>query len=117
MKITKIETIHLQRAISVHAGAVSWLWLRIHTDEGLVGLRETYPAGQAAEAVVLHSLSDVLPGRDPRQIDRLWADMLLKVGWHGWAGSEILAISAIDIALWDLLGKITPSNLDTALLE
>jgi galactonate dehydratase len=107
LKITKIETIHLQRAITVHAGAVSWLWVRIHTDDGLVGLGETYPAGQAAEAVVLHTLPDVLLGRDPRQIDRLWSDMLLKVGWHGWAGSEIRAISAIDIALWDLLGKIT----------
>lgn len=107
MKITKIETIRLTRGITVHAGAVSWLWVRIHTDEGLAGLGETYPAAEAAEAVVAHSLSKVLLGRDPRQIDRLWADMLLTVGYHGWAGAEIRAISAIDIALWDLLGKIT----------
>jgi len=33
--------------------------------------------------------------------------MLLKVGYHGWAGSEMRAISAVDIALWDLLGKYT----------
>ncbi len=107
MKINKIETIHLKRAITVHAGAVSWLWLRIHTDEGLVGLGETYPAAEAAQAVVMHSLAKILLGRDPRQIDRLWADMLVTVGYHGWAGSEIRAISAVDIALWDLLGKIT----------
>ena len=104
MKITKIETIHLQHGITVHAGAVSWLWVRIHTDEGLVGLGETYPAGQSAEAVILHSLSDVLLGRDCHRLERLWADMLRKVGW---AGSEMRAISAIDIALWDLLGKKT----------
>lgn len=107
MKITKIETIRLARGITVHAGSVSWLWVRIHTDAGLVGLGETYPAAEAAEAVVAHSLSQVLLGRDPRQIDRLWADMLLKVGYHGWAGAEIRAISAVDIALWDLLGKMT----------
>ncbi|MFN8008749.1 MAG: mandelate racemase/muconate lactonizing enzyme family protein [Terriglobia bacterium] len=107
MKITKIETIHWQRAITVHAGAVSWLWVRIHTDEGWIGLGETYPAGHSAESVVLHALADVLLGRDPLEIDRLWADMLLKVGWYGWAGSEIRAISAIDIALWDLFGKKT----------
>jgi len=107
MKITKIETIRLAQGIRVHAGAVSWLWVRIHTDEDVVGLGETYPAADAAEAVVRNLLAEVLLGRDPGQIDRLWADMLLKVGYHGWAGSEMRAISAIDIALWDLLGKVT----------
>jgi len=107
MKITKIETINFTRGIHVHAGAVSWLWVRIHTDDGLIGLGETYPAAEAAEAIVRKLLAEVLLGRDPRQIDRLWADMLLKVGYHGWAGSEMRAISAVDIALWDLLGKYT----------
>jgi galactonate dehydratase len=107
MKITKLETINFTQGIQVHAGAVSWLWVRIHTDEGLVGLGETYPAAEAAEAVIRKLLAEVLLGRDARQIDRLWADMLLKVGYHGWAGSEMRAISAVDIALWDLLGKFT----------
>jgi L-alanine-DL-glutamate epimerase-like enolase superfamily enzyme len=49
----------------------------------------------------------VLLGRDPREIDKLWADMFLAVSYHGWAGAELRAISAIDIALWDLLGKHT----------
>jgi galactonate dehydratase len=106
MKITKIETINFTQGIQVHAGAVSWLWVRVHTDDGLVGLGETYPAAEAAEAVIRKSLAEVLLGRDPRQIDRLWADMLLKVGYHGWAGAEMRAISAVDIALWDILGKL-----------
>ncbi|MEW5978615.1 MAG: mandelate racemase/muconate lactonizing enzyme family protein [Acidobacteriota bacterium] len=107
MKITHIETLHFTRGITVHAGAVSWLWVRIHTDSGLVGLGETYPAAESVHAVLEHNLAPVLLGRDPRQIDRLWADMLLAVGYHGWAGSEMRAISAVDIALWDLLGKIS----------
>jgi len=107
LKIKRIETIRFDRGITIHAGAVNWLWVRIHTDTGVVGLGETYPAAESAEAVLVHSLSKVLLGRDPRQIDRLWADMLLAVGYHGWAGAEMRAISAVDIALWDLIGKAT----------
>jgi L-alanine-DL-glutamate epimerase-like enolase superfamily enzyme len=105
MRITKIETINYTQSITIHAGKISWLWVRIHTDNGLIGLGETYPAADAAEAVLYESLAPVLLGRDPREIDRLWADMFLAVSYHGWAGAEIRAISAVDIALWDLLGK------------
>ena len=107
MRITKIETINFTRSITIHAGKISWLWVRVHTDEGWIGLGETYPAADAAEAVLLGSLAPVLLGRDPREIERLWADMFLAVSYHGWAGAELRAISAVDIALWDLLGKAT----------
>ncbi len=106
MKITKIETIHFTRGIEVHAGSIGWLWVRLHTDQGLIGLGETYPAAEAAEAVLKRSLAPVLLGRDPREIERLWSDMMLAVSYHGWAGAEMRAISAVDIALWDLLGKM-----------
>ena len=43
MKITRIETIELQESTEVHTGKVSWLWVRIATDDGLTGLGETYP--------------------------------------------------------------------------
>src|SRR5450432_308323 len=105
MRITAIETIHLRRGITVHAGPIQWLWVRIHTDSGLVGLGETYPHPEAEKAVVHRSLAPVLLGRDPSQIDRLWADMLQAVSFSGWAGAEMRAISAVDIALWDLAGK------------
>jgi L-alanine-DL-glutamate epimerase-like enolase superfamily enzyme len=106
MRITAVETIHLQRGITVHAGPIRWLWVRIHTDSGLVGLGETYPHPEAEKAVVHRSLAPVLLGRDPSQIDRLWADMLQAVSFSGWAGAEMRAISAVDIALWDLAGKV-----------
>ncbi|MBL8218143.1 MAG: hypothetical protein JNL62_02885, partial [Bryobacterales bacterium] len=60
MKITAIETIHLSRGITVHAGPVQWLWVRIHTDEGLIGLGETYPDPLSEKAVVLGRLAPVL---------------------------------------------------------
>lgn len=41
MKITRIETVELRQGTLVHAGAIGWLWVRIFTDEGLMGLGET----------------------------------------------------------------------------
>ena len=105
MKITAVETIHLSRGITVHAGPIQWLWVRIHTDSGLVGLGESYPNAEAEKAVVHSKLAPVLLGRDPSCIDRLWADMFAAVNYSGWAGAEMRALSALDIALWDLAGK------------
>lgn len=105
MKITAVETIYVPRGVTVHVGAIQYLWVRIHTDEGLIGLGETYPNAEAEAAVVHLRLAPVLLGRDPGVIDRLWADMFLAVSYAGWAGAEMRALSAVDIALWDLLGK------------
>ncbi len=105
MKITCIETVRLRRGLTVHAGAIGWLWVRIHTDEGLIGLGETYPSPAAEQAVILERLAPILIGRDPLAIERLWSDLFQAVSYSGWAGAEMRAISAIDIALWDLLGQ------------
>ena len=105
MKITAVESIYLSRGITVHAGPIQWLWVRIHTDAGLVGLGETYPWPEAEAAVVRRSLAPVLLGRDPSSIDQLWADMFRTINYSGWAGAEMRAISAVDMALWDLAGK------------
>jgi galactonate dehydratase len=107
MKITAVETIYLPRGITVHAGAITYLWVRIHTDEGLIGLGESYPNAEAEAAIVHSRLAAVLLGKDPSAIDRIWADMFLAVSYSGWGGTEMRAISAVDIALWDLLGKAT----------
>ncbi len=105
MRITAIETLHLGRGITVHAGPIQWLWVRIHTDEGLHGLGETYPFPDTEKAVIHKVLAPLLLGRDSSQIDLLWADMLSALSYSGWAGAEMRAISAIDVALWDLAGK------------
>src|SRR5712691_6568110 len=105
MKITAIETLHLSRGITVHAGPIQWLWVLVHTDAGLTGLGETYPHPEAEKANIHRSLAPVLVGRNPLEIDRLWADMFQAISYSGWAGAEMRAISAVDIALWDLAGK------------
>jgi L-alanine-DL-glutamate epimerase-like enolase superfamily enzyme len=106
LKITEVEIIHFRSDMTIHFGVIQYLWVRIHTDEGLVGLGETFPYAEAESAVIRHSLAPVLLGRNPLEVDRLWADMFLSISYSGWAGAEMRAISAIDIALWDLAGKI-----------
>ena len=91
MKITAVETIYLPRGVTVHVGAITYLWVRIHTDEGLIGLGESYPNAEAEAAIVHSRLAAVLLGQDPSAIDRLWADMFLAVSYSGWAGAEMRA--------------------------
>ena len=105
MQIKAVETLYLSKGITVHAGPIQWLWVRVHTDAGIVGLGETYPLPEASAAVIRDALSRVLLGRDPLATDRLWADMFSAVSYPGWAGAEMRAISAVDMALWDIKGK------------
>lgn len=105
MKITMIETIELLQSAAIHQGMISWLWVRIHTDEGYVGLGETFPSSASEKPVILNDLSPLLLGRDATDIEALWHDLFVSVQYRGWAGAEIRAISAVDVALWDLLGK------------
>jgi len=106
VKITKIEAISCENVTKVHAGGIGWLWVRIHTDNGLYGVGETFPAPEAEKAVIVRDYAPILLGRDPRDIERIWLDLFTHVQYRGWAGAEIRALSAVDIALWDLLGKV-----------
>src|SRR5579863_4477511 len=105
MKITKVETITYPNVTQVHAGRIGWTWVRIHTDTGMHGLGETFPAPDSEKAVILSNYAPVLLGRDPRDIERLWLDLFTQVQFRGVGGAEMRALSAIDVALWDLLGK------------
>jgi L-alanine-DL-glutamate epimerase-like enolase superfamily enzyme len=78
--------------------------VKIDTDAGLSGIGETYPRNPA-EAAVVHSVASTLIGRDPRDIERIWADLYRTFDFQIAGGAEIRALSAIDLALWDLLGK------------
>jgi galactonate dehydratase len=106
MRITRVETITLSQSTQVHAGRVGWLWVRIHTDGGTYGTGETFPASASERAVILADFAPSLLGRDPRDIERIWSDLFLQVQYRGWAGAEIRALSAIDVALYDLAGKL-----------
>lgn len=99
MKITKLRT------FIVDGGMTNWVFVKIYTDEGLVGLGEgtiTSKAQTVATAIQEHER--FLVGKDPRQIELLWQAMYR---YPRWRGGPVLnsAISAVEIALWDILGK------------
>lgn len=116
MKITRIETIWFEalphtvweKDHSASRQALpNNLWVRIYTDEGLVGLGETYYLPRAVSAIIHDVFAKLLINRDPRDIENHWNNLFSLVNFCGFAGAEMRAISAIDIALWDLAGQYT----------
>ena len=98
MKITRIETITVKEFFHV-------CWVRIHTDAGHIGLGETWYIPRAVEAVIHDVYSPHLIGQNPIDRERLWAKMFGIAEGFGYAGTEFRALSAIDIALWDIAGQ------------
>ena len=115
MKITDIETIvlRLPEVKAIGDGCQSILLVRVRTDEGITGIGEvhTNPTVSKAiiEAPVCHvasrGLKEVLLGENPLEIGRLWDKMYAATQTYGRRGAVMHAISGIDIALWDILGK------------
>ncbi len=116
MKITKIETIWFefipnaewQRQYPTSRQALpNNLWVRIYTDDGLIGLGETYYIPQAISAIIHKVYATLLLGRSAFDIENHWANMFALVNFCGFAGAEMRALSAVDMALWDILGQYT----------
>ncbi|MEO6299166.1 MAG: mandelate racemase/muconate lactonizing enzyme family protein [Paracoccaceae bacterium] len=99
MKITALETIRITERPNL-------IWLQVHTDEGLVGLGETFFGAAAVEGHVHEYIAPRVIGHDPLEIDRLAADLVGYLGFRS-SGAEMRGNSAFDIALWDLFGKST----------
>jgi len=84
----------------------SWVWLRVHTDAGITGLGEPYLEGHPDAVIAeVERLGRTLVGRDPRRIEENWR-VMYEAG-TGYRGGPVTmsAISGVDIALWDILGK------------
>lgn len=96
MVITRIETLHLRPR---------WLVVRVHTDAGFAGLGEATLEGRClAVEATLHEMGRWLIGQDPRRIEHIWQH-LFRGGFY--RGGPVLnsALSGVDQALWDILGK------------
>jgi galactonate dehydratase len=102
MKITSVETIRCAEFANI-------VWVRLHTDEGLVGLGETMRNPEAVDTYLHETAAPYLLGKDPRRIELHHDALMHRVGNHfnGFPtrSIEIRGNSAVDIALWDLLGK------------
>ena len=99
MRITSIETLRTEEFANV-------LWVRLHTDAGLVGLGETFYGAGAVAAHIHDTLAPRLLGRDPLRIEAIHRDMVNLPMAQSSTGAEYRAASAVDIALWDLFGKL-----------
>jgi L-alanine-DL-glutamate epimerase-like enolase superfamily enzyme len=114
VKITKIETIWFEALPdaewrktkpTARQALPNNLWVRIYTDDGLVGLGETYYLPRAVAAVIHEAFAPLLLERDPLNLENHWNNMFALVNFCGFAGAEMRALSALDIALWDLAGQ------------
>ena len=99
MKIAKIETVHVAEFANI-------LFVRIHTDSGLIGLGETYYTPDATRAFVHEVCAPMLIGQDARDVETHWRRLYDATHVYGNRGNEMRAISAVDVALWDLLGQV-----------
>ena len=99
MKITALETIRI-------AERPNLIWMQVHTDQGLIGMGETFFGASTVEAHVHDTIAPRVIGRDPLEIDKLSADLVGYLGFRS-SGAEVRGNSAFDIALWDIFGKAT----------
>lgn len=79
--------------------------LRVHTDDGLIGCGETYYTPHAIAALVHDWMAQRLLGDDPLAVERHWRFLYERCSSFGQPGAEMRALSAIDVALWDILGQ------------
>ena len=109
MKITKIEAVRFRRDLKIDGGAVPWMWVRLHTNTGIVGVGETYPFTEGQVGILKdleeRSWMGKILGRDPRDIESTWRDVFQQIAFNGWGGSDMRILTAINIAQWDILGQ------------
>lgn len=99
MKVTAIETLRFNQHSNL-------LIARVETDDGLAGLGETYFDAEVVEAYVHQVAAPLILGQDASRISWLTDRLVPYLGYQG-AGAETRGISALNIALWDLLGRAT----------
>ncbi|MGH3631891.1 MAG: mandelate racemase/muconate lactonizing enzyme family protein, partial [Sciscionella sp.] len=117
MKITSVRAVPLGSPLAeplrwgaMEVGIKGGIVVLVDTDEGVTGIGE---AGFSAEyfptvgPIINEQLAPMLIGQNPTMIAELWQQMLEATHMWGRRGVETYAISGIDIALWDLLGKLS----------
>ena len=117
MRITDIESIVLQHDMEEELGFSQGYYnkrtahlVKVHTDEGILGIGETFGPGNFALAnreILKHVIKPLVVGRNPLDIGVIWHDIYNAVRDHGQKGMPICCLSGLDIALWDILGKAT----------
>lgn len=97
VKITRVETLECPTYPNL-------IWVQLHTDDGLVGLGETFFGPATVAAYVHETVAPYLLGQDPRAVEKHHATLASGM-MHRSVGAEARGQSAVDIALWDLYGQ------------
>ncbi|MGH7854122.1 MAG: mandelate racemase/muconate lactonizing enzyme family protein [Candidatus Binatia bacterium] len=116
MKITDVKTIRLRATIPAQGQVFSrsgvrntrsTTLVRVETDEGISGIGSCSGNGELIEVIVGRILKPLLVGMDPTEIDEIWDTAYVRGGHKefGTRGIGVVALSGIDVALWDILGK------------
>jgi L-alanine-DL-glutamate epimerase-like enolase superfamily enzyme len=115
MKITQVEAIHLRLSdVNERAdGSQDTLVVKVHTDAGITGVGEVDSSPVVAKAIIeapishkiCRGLAECVIGQDPFEIDRLIQRMYEGTIFFGRQGAVIQAMSGVEIALWDIVGK------------
>lgn len=100
IKVTAIETVIPDDIMP------GLMLLRIHTDAGQIGHGETYYVPHAVASMIHDWMARRLLGADPLSIEHHWRFLYERTSAFGSRGTELRAISAIDLALWDILGQV-----------
>jgi len=98
MKITAIESLQW-------AEYPRLMVVRVLTDTGIVGLGETVDKIPGAKGAMHGTIAPLVLGQDALDIEGLWRFVMDNLMYHGYAGAETRALSALEVALWDIMGK------------
>jgi galactonate dehydratase len=98
--VTAIETL---QPLDIFPGL---LLVRVHTDAGVIGHGETYYCAEAVQAMIHDWMARRLLGEDALAIESHWRFLYERAANFGVRGTEIRALSALDVALWDILGQV-----------
>jgi D-galactarolactone cycloisomerase len=115
LRIDNIEVVNLHQTFpsgrgfrapcGASTGRVSSL-VRVSTDTGITGLGSVYSHPDLVRVVVENHLGDMLLGEDPLDVERLWKVCYGLTRWYGRKGVAVSALGGVDVALWDIRGKV-----------
>ena len=117
MKITDVQTIRLRAPIPTEGQVFSrsgvrstrsTTLVRVETDEGITGIGSASGNGELIEIIIAKVIKPLLVSTDPTDIDAIWDKAYVRGGHKefGTRGIGVVALSGVDIALWDILGKV-----------
>ena len=94
------------KCFTVDCFRTNWVFVKVYTDEGIDGVGEaTLEYKEKALTGAVEHIRDALTGKDPRDIEAIWHGTYRDAYWRG--GPVLMsALSAVEIALWDILGKV-----------